>query len=225
MASDVDICNMALSHIGSEAIIASIAPADGSVEAGYCARFYPIALGILLEKHPWSFAKTRQALSLLDNPSKTWGFAYGLPGNCLKPKRVLQATTLTGLGFRDFSRSISADEYQVFDEAGSANFTIETDQATGQKILLTNEPEAVLLYIRRVEDTASFTWAFTWALSFMVAGFIAGPIIKGQPGASTGQLLHKSVMDPGGLADQAAMLDADGSKDAVEHVPAHIRVR
>ena len=40
MASDVDICNMALSHLGARAQISAIVPPDGSVEAGYCARFH-----------------------------------------------------------------------------------------------------------------------------------------------------------------------------------------
>lgn len=225
MASDVDICNMALSHIGSDAVVSSIFPADGSVEAGHCARFYPIALGMLLEHHSWSFAKTRVLLAEVDNPSTTWSFAYGLPGNCLKPTRLLPKLTLLGYGFTSFSGTMSVDEQRLFDESGSSTFSLETDQATGNRILLANEPQAVLLYTRRVEDTASFTFKFMAALSYLVAAFVAGPIIKGQPGANTGQLLHKAVLDKGGLADQAAAADSRSSVDVNEHVPAHIRVR
>jgi len=225
MASEVDICNMALSHVGSDAVVVSISPADGSVESGYCARFFPIALGLLLERHTWSFAKTRVALAEVTNPSESWAYAYGLPGNCLKPRRVLQQVSLNVLGFYDFSGSLTADEYRVMDEMGSANFAIETDQTTGNKILLTNEPEAVLLYIRRVEDTTQLSYAVVNALSYLVAGFLAGPIIKGQAGVTAGQQLHAAVFNPGGLLDQAAASDADGSKETSDHIPAHIRAR
>ena len=43
MASDVDVCNLALAHLGDEATVASISPPEGSAQAGHCARFYPMA--------------------------------------------------------------------------------------------------------------------------------------------------------------------------------------
>jgi hypothetical protein len=43
MASAVDIANTALSHIGADAVVTSLSPLDGSVEAGHCARFLPSA--------------------------------------------------------------------------------------------------------------------------------------------------------------------------------------
>ena len=52
MASVVDICNQALSHLGDSATVASIDPPEGSAQAEHCARFYPAALAALLEMHP-----------------------------------------------------------------------------------------------------------------------------------------------------------------------------
>ena len=59
MASDVEICNLALSHLGDTATVASIDPPEGSAQAEHCARFYPIARDALLEKHDWSWATRR----------------------------------------------------------------------------------------------------------------------------------------------------------------------
>ena len=67
MASEVDVCNMALAHIGAESQVASIAPPDGSVEAGYCARFYPTARRVALESEAWTFAKKRETLAAVES--------------------------------------------------------------------------------------------------------------------------------------------------------------
>ena len=56
MASEVDICNLALGHLGDNATVSSISPPEGSAQAEHCARFYPIARDALLEMHNWNFA-------------------------------------------------------------------------------------------------------------------------------------------------------------------------
>ena len=43
MATEVDICNLALAHLGDDATIATIKPPEGSAQAEKAARFYPIA--------------------------------------------------------------------------------------------------------------------------------------------------------------------------------------
>lgn len=51
MASEVDICNLALARLGDNATVASIDPPEGSAQAEHCARFYAIARDSLLEMH------------------------------------------------------------------------------------------------------------------------------------------------------------------------------
>jgi hypothetical protein len=51
MSSVIDICNLALSHIGQAADVSSIDPPENSIEAEYCARFYPMARDTLLEAY------------------------------------------------------------------------------------------------------------------------------------------------------------------------------
>ena len=75
MSSEVDICNLALSHLGDEASLASIDPPEGSAQADHCAKFYPIARDLMLEKHPWKFATRRVLLSPVD--VDLWEMEYG----------------------------------------------------------------------------------------------------------------------------------------------------
>ena len=63
MASEVEICNLALAHLGDEATVASIDPPEGSAQAEHCQRFYPVSRNSLLEMHDWAFATKRATLA------------------------------------------------------------------------------------------------------------------------------------------------------------------
>lgn len=178
MPSPVDICNMALSHIGSDAIVSSIEPPDGGVEAGHCARFYNLARTAMLELGNWSFARTRAQLAEVTNTSTAYEFAYALPSDCLRAQRVLRLS----------SNSIFTIESFEINESSSADFVIE-----GQ-VLRTNEPEAVLLYTTDVVDSTQFTPSYVSALGYMLASYVAGPIVKGNEGAKLGDAMRERAM-------------------------------
>ena len=217
MASIIDICNMALSHIGSDAIVSSIDPPDGSVEAGHCARFFPLARSELLESFTWRWAKTRARLAEVDNPSEIWAYAYGVPSDMLNASRVLNATFLQQYNFFPFwSTFITADEVALFNERGSADFDIEGD------VLLTNEPEATLLYTVDGIDPAQWSPTFVTALSYLMASFLAGPLIKGSEGAKTGGQLRQIATR---IASQAAARDANSGAEPAQQEASSIRTR
>src|SRR5687767_8634483 len=90
MSSEVDIANLALSHLGDEANVVAIDPPDGTVQASHCGRFYPIARDLLLEMHPWTFATRRATLAEVTNPVEDdWTYAYTLPTGCIRPLSAL----------------------------------------------------------------------------------------------------------------------------------------
>jgi hypothetical protein len=222
MASEVDICNIGLSHIGAEAQVASISPPDGSVEAGLCARFYPIARKELLEDQQWAFAKRRVVLSEVDNPSEVWAYAYAAPSGIIKALRVLRLKYIN-----DASLLWPAGSYltynfdwqavdELFTERGSALFEIEDG------VLLTNEPEATLLYTVDVTDTTKFSAKFSAALGMLMAGYLAGPIIKGADGASIGTKWRQAAYN---MSASAAASNANSSNEVATHVAEHIRAR
>lgn len=220
MASVVDICNQALSHIGADAVVSAISPPDGSVEAGHCARFYPIARRAAIESHAWNFAKKRVALSVLTpNDSVVWSYAYGLPADCIRPLRVLtsQAVSLAGVDSTSFP---FIDNVQLtdalFNEQGSSDFEVESET------LRTHEPVAVLLYLRDIEDPTKFTSMFVSAIGFMLASYLAGPIIKGTEGAKTAQTLYNIASQQ--LA-RAGAIDANSSAQTHQTVAPWTRAR
>jgi hypothetical protein len=174
LSSEVDICNLALSNIGDEAEVIAIKPPDDSVQARHCGRFYPISRDELLEMHTWTFAVTRATLAVVaaGAPSE-WAYAYALPAKYLKALAVLRP-----------------DAYE--DDKGE-DFIIESD-ADGGRILYTNVEEAVLRYIRVIEDTTKFTPGFVIALSHLLASKLAGPMIKGTTGMQVSQGQMKLFM-------------------------------
>lgn len=221
MASEVDISNTALSHLGARAQVAAISPPDGSVEAGYCARFYPIARRELIEAHHWAFAKTRVLLAEVANDSAVWAYAYALPSDCITPLRVLQKYLLSWAGLATAgSPYISGYDLicyeQVFNEHGSSDFEIENG------VLRTNEPEAVLLYKRDITDTSKFTPTFVSAAGMLLAAYLAGPIIKGVDGAKVGAQWREAAT---GTAMRAAARDANAGHEPNDHIPGHLAAR
>ncbi len=196
MASEIDICNLALSHLGDTATVASIDPPEGSAQAEYCARFYPMARDALLEIYHWRFATRRATLPLLTADSWDWAFAYGKPADALKLLSVLPA-------------GASSDDE-------GAEFDVESD-ATGATVILTDEAGASIKYIALVTDTTIFPPLFVMALSWQLASMLAGPILKGDAGAAEAKRCA-------GLAQayisQAAQSDANQRKVRPVHTPA-----
>lgn len=217
MASAVDIANMALSHHGSDTVIASLVPPDGSVEAGHCARFFKLARREAIEACRPFWAKARVALAPLpSNPSEVWSYAYALPSDCIAPLRVLAKSTVMDTPWWPFNQVLLVDEFQFFTERGSSDFEIEGGT------LLTHEPEAVLLYLRDIEDTSKFPPTFTSGLSYLLAAYIAGPLIKGAEGVNAGRELRTMART---VLGEAAVSDANKSSERADFVPSHVRAR
>lgn len=214
MASTVDICNTALAHLGNDNTISAIDPPDGSTEAGYCKRFYPIARKELIERFAWPFAMKRQALALVTNPSAVWAFAYQLPSDCLRPVRVLTPQLASSLMW-DLAngRIASAD---LFREADSAPYEVEDGK------LLTNVADAVLLYLWDVVDTTRYTPTFVSALGYLLASYLAGPMVRGADGAKAAQNYRQLALTQG---SEAATLAARGSHERHDPIPSHLMAR
>lgn len=216
MASDVDVCNMALSHLGSEAAVVSLTPPDGSAEAGHCKRFFALARRQALELAGFSWTKKRAALASVTNPSSVWTYAYQLPGDCITPLRVLQANFNTALVDSYTGRVVTADELRTLTEALGADFQQEGS------VLLTHEPDAVLLYTRDVTDLTRASASFISGLSYLLASFIAGPILKGKEGAAAGRELREAAKVI--LADAAVQDTAPGA-ESLDFVPGSLKAR
>ena len=82
MASEVDICNMALIEVGGARIMSL---GEDNKPGRLCKLYYPLVRDMILRGHPWNFAQKRAELALTtDTPSFEYGFAFQLPSDCLK---------------------------------------------------------------------------------------------------------------------------------------------
>lgn len=207
MASEVDVCNLAMSHIGQDANITAIDPPDGSPEADHCEAFFPIARDAMLAAHSWSFNTQRATLTeLATNPQEAlWGYAYQLPNLCLTPLKVL------------FDEST--------DDTESQPFIIETLES-GAQVLYTDVEDAQLVFRWKQTDLVKWSPNAIICLSWLLAHFVAGPITKDLK-------LKKSCLEAyyahGGPRLDAAGIDASAQKNHPvqkgTYVPAHLKAR
>lgn len=219
MASEVDICNMALAHLGDNATVSSLSPPEGSVQAEHCARFYPIARDALLEMAFWNFSVRRVALASLTMDWPEYKYAYALPGDVLNVIAVQAVDaaddystrfvpTDTPFWSHNYSPVISAGRYVP------QPFTIET-MADGSSVLFTNVENAVLRYTAYVRDTTQFSPLFVVTLSHYLASYLAGPILKGDVGSAEAKRQLQLAI---GYQQQAEVSDANQRKSTVEHI-------
>jgi hypothetical protein len=195
MASVVQICNMALAHVGASSLVESIDPPDGSVNADHCARFYSHARTVLLEPGNWAFSLTRVELAQVTNDSTQWTYAYAKPSGCLRALRVIHPYANITVFNQD---DIEAQS----DDRSSAAFDLEGE------VLFTNETDAVLVYVQDITDTTKWPASFVDAVGYMLASYIAGPIVKGVEGIKLGQALREQAMR---IADVSATASANAS--------------
>ena len=84
MASEVQICNLALLEVGDLYITAL---ADATKEGRACNVLYPLMRDLMMYSHPWNFAMKRVDItgSLTTAPTfpDDW-YAYTLPADCLR---------------------------------------------------------------------------------------------------------------------------------------------
>jgi hypothetical protein len=196
--SEIDICNLALSKLGDEANITSFT--DGSVQAKYCARFYPIARAVLLDKHVWNFATKEAALVVTTNTTTAWDYAYLIPADFMGIIDVREAS------YRDYIQAPATQNYSM--QSG---------------IIYSNIVDAVLLYSSTdAISTALFQPLFIEALATLLASYLAGPIIKGDVGVSAAQKLLATFS----VALEAAIeSDTAYRKITPKYIPAGISAR
>ena len=167
-SKEVDICNLALSYIGDKAKVTSISPSDGSHQADLCARYYPLARDMLLERHRWDFTIRQVSLTALSASGRTeWDYAYRLPGNFAGVISVIPKD--------------STDDQTTEGSIAPKPFAIEANSDL-DRILYCDISDAVLRYQARVTDSTKFSQMFVHAVSWQLASMLAGTLIKGDEG-------------------------------------------
>ena len=215
MASEVDICNLALAHLGDEATVASLSPPEGSAQAEHAARFYPIARDGLLEMHAWSFASKRSNLALLTSSIAQWQYAYAAPADMMSAISILDPNSQTDYTTPFFDSNnpftngiINAGMY------APRPYAIET-LASGDLAILTDQEDALLRYQARITDTTKYSPLFITALSWHLASYLAGPVIKGDAGQAEAKRCSQMMA---AFLLQATASDSKQREIKVEHI-------
>lgn len=184
--ADVDICNMALSHLGISTGILSINPPDPSAAGQSCAFWYPKSRNFVLQSAPWNFAYTYQTLAsdASQVPGTTWAYpgwryAYQVPNDCLQAVAVV---TAAGLRFGQMYWNGYWWPYptQMF-AMPKIPFKIFESQASPGQLAIACDVNAAtqplyLFYIQCVTNTGLFDPMFSEALSYEIAGKVGGPL-------------------------------------------------
>lgn len=216
MASEIDICNLALAHLGDSATVSSIDPPEGSAQAEHCARFYPIARNALLEMHTWGFATKRIQLAQVTNIWPEWDYAYTCPNNAVNLIAVLPPNATD-----DYTQSVDSAPSSAAGPFVPKPFSAEI-QEDGTQVILTDQAGAVLRYTTIVEDPTTFSPLFVVTLSWHLASFLAGPILKGEAGAAESKRCAVMMKD---YLSQAKTSDAGQRRILVDHQPEFVRAR
>lgn len=93
MASDVDICNVALGKLGAARISSIDNPQTDNEEL--CSLFYPIVLNLMLERRDWTFLMKRAVNSTPLTDAPEWGYDKAF----LKPNKTFRVIDVRKNGF------------------------------------------------------------------------------------------------------------------------------
>jgi hypothetical protein len=203
MSSEVNIANLALSHLGDSATVSSLDPPEGSAQAEHCARFYPMARDALLQSHAWTFATKRKKLAELPKLWEQWEHTYAKPADALVIHGILSPTATDD----------TADSQQPY--------SIEVGDDDSD-VIFSDQSLAIALYTRRVVDTTRFPPMFQMALSWQLASMLAGPVLKGDTGAAESKRCMQ-VMDY--WRSKAIESDANQRKIDMTHRASWIKAR
>jgi hypothetical protein len=156
MASKIDVFNMALGHIGISSTVAD--ELERSPERVICSRYWDTCRDALFsyKDMEWKFATNTVVLADLGDPPNGWAFRYRYPNDCINALGVVGAT----------GRTEPVEQRPKFDVQY---------QADG-RVILTDMPEAVLRYTKRVEEAERWPSSFVEAMAYRLASMIVMPL-------------------------------------------------
>lgn len=112
----IDICNLALAHIGDAKQIASLS--EGSEQALLCRRFLPEARDELLQSRPWGFATRRRQLVPIAMPEarifEYWAHCYVVPAEAVFSFKVLPPAVEASAASFDYTDVLEAAYESTF---------------------------------------------------------------------------------------------------------------
>lgn len=190
--SATEICNRALSRIGTRSTIASLS--ENSNEAEQCNILYSPTRDEVLSMAFWNFAKKTASLALVKSapgtptnptgtiqwssayPAPPWLYEYAYPSDCIQ-MRTMTPQINTGVSAIPIMSNMPGAYPYVTGPAVRFEVAIDTDTLNNQiNVILTNQFQAIGVYTTRITNTDLFSSQFTEALVCALAGKLAQPL-------------------------------------------------
>lgn len=169
MASQANICNLALVNLGQSPDIVNINPPDGTKYSASAAQFWPIMLDKVLGEYDWDFARKQSTLlEVSETLPAAWEYAYALPTDMIVP-RMLQC-------------------------ADQADPNIGIDYEIKDGILFCNESSVVLRYTYRNTNTSKYSNGAVLAMGAYLAHLLAAPVTKDPKVSSAWQQMYQTYL-------------------------------
>lgn len=238
MVAEVDIANRALSAIGTRSTISSLT--EYSNEALQCNLLLEPLRDEILRLAPWNCATNTANLALIsaapgtpENPTTgtatwqkgqpypPWAYEYAYPSDCL---RVLWIVPQFSTGFASgvpLTTAVTGGS-PSFWQGPPVRFKVAIDQDNNNndiKVILTNQEQAILVYIKRVIDPNVWDPQFVQAL---VDGLAARLTIALTGDKALANLKLQAANSTITLARQG---DGNEGLTIINHDPDWIRVR
>lgn len=165
VASNTEIANLALGHLGISRPIANM-DTEKSVAAQACRTFYDIVLTDLINDIPWSHCKKFANLQLVSGSptapaTSEWTYAYRYPPDCIQFIRIVSAR-----GNND-TRQSRVDYTLAADDVG---LLIYTNWPTTS--LITPQCQYSFKNVNVQNFPPNFVLAFSYALAMRIASMV-----------------------------------------------------
>lgn len=168
MASEVDICNLALGNIKAGSINSLD---DATAEGRACKLRYPHARNVVMESAWWHFAGKTATLSQLSAEPEEWEYQYSIPSDFMFARYLIPGSKI-----RYHAERI---EYEMGIDSN------------GNRVIMTNLLQAKLRYTFKQTKTTDFTNLFIEALSWYLAASLSIHVVGGK----SGRELRKDALD------------------------------
>ena len=181
MASDVEICNMALSHVRGGSINSLD---EDNIQAQTCKLFYNLVRDQVLEEVSWNFSQKISALALLTDEIFNWAYTYSYPTDCLKINNIIpniSVVTPTGGAGSSTASRLNDTRIPNLDNLPKVEYKVMLN-GSDKKVIVCNEAEARIYYRAKVTNPTLFDNQVVGAISHLLASHLAIPIAGAKEG-------------------------------------------
>lgn len=186
MASEVEICNLALSNIRAGSINSLN---EGSIQAQVCKLKYPILRDRCLREIPWQFNHKIRALAPVTTDIFNWAYAYSYPVDCLKVRRLVGSYEALPAGTSNVASRLLDSRVMPLKDI-RRQIPYEVFNFDDAKVIGSDQPDLRIDFAAKVTDPNLFSDDFIMALSHLLSSELAVPIV----GAELGRALRNDSL-------------------------------